>query len=43
MVLPLGREDSIISIDNTQNCGMPPPLVTWADALSTRKAGEAVA
>ena len=37
MALPLGRQDSIISIDSMKNCGMPPPFVTWAEALSTQK------
>ena len=37
----LGRQDNIISIESMQNCGMP-PLVSWAEALSTQRVGEDV-
>ena len=37
---PLGRQDSIISINSMQNCGMPPPFVSWEEALSPQMVGE---
>ena len=41
---PLGRQDSIISIDSMPNCVMPPhpPFVSYAEALSTQRVGEVV-
>ena len=44
MAPPLGRQDSIISIDSMPNCGMPPhpPFVSYAEALSTQRVGEVV-
>ena len=43
MAPPLGRQDSIISIESMQNCGMPPPpFVSWAEGLSTQRVGNDV-
>ena len=39
MATPLGRQDSIISINSMQNCVMAPPFVTWAKGLSTKTGG----
>ena len=40
MAPPLGCQDSIISIEKKQNCGMGPPFVTWAEGLSAETVGE---
>ena len=41
---PLGRQDSIISIEYFAKLGIapstPPPLVSWAEALSIQMVGE---
>ena len=44
LCLPLDRQDSIISIEycSMQNCGMAPPFVIWAKALSKQMVGEDV-
>ena len=38
--LPLGRQDSIISIEYNAKLWLGPPFVTWAEGLSTETVGE---